>query len=142
MGVGRIKAFAVIVAASAMCFADTTSTLVHRWSFNGSYEDTGSGTHQTVEVVSAAEGNVTFNADGTAVCMKAPGGGNSSYNQGHVNLGTNLIPTDTDGVTIEIFATLRQARAWERIFSYGNSGPPANFQCNTRCKVNADSAFL
>ena len=125
------RALATAVACTALCaltavssYADsisTTANLVHRWSFNGNYDDTGSGTPSAATPVGDA-GTVFFNSGNTAICMQAPGANNSSYNKGHVNLGANLIPTDTDGATIEIFATLRQARMWERIFSYGNDG--------------------
>lgn len=116
-----MKLGCAVAVAATLCLADTPSALVHRWSFNGNYDDTGSGTPSAATPVGDA-GTVFFNSDNTMICMQAPGANNSSYNKGHVNLGANLIPTDTDGATIEIFATLRQARMWERIFSYGNGG--------------------
>ena len=139
----------VVLAAAAICVATvplpsfaaeiTMDNLVHRWSFSGNFDDTGSGAHQTVQVVSAADGNVVL--DSGVVRMQAPGSNNSSYNKGHVNLGTNLIPTDADGVTIEIFATLKQARMWERVFSYGTSSFKIDM-CWTKNSSDSQDLFI
>ncbi len=145
----RKQTWKAAVSAAAICVATvplpsfaaeiTMDNLVHRWSFSGNFDDTGSGAHQTVQVVSAADGNVVL--DSGVVRMQAPGSNNSSYNKGHVNLGTNLIPTDADGVTIEIFATLKQARMWERVFSYGTSSFKIDM-CWTKNSSDSQDLFI
>ena len=126
-------------------YADTTPTtanLVHRWSFNGDYEDTGSTGGKTATPVSAASGNVAFNSGNTAICLHAPGSGNNSHQTGYVNLGTDVVPTDTDGATIEIFATPLQARTWSRIFSYGSNGYNIDMCWTENGDVNRDLAMF
>lgn len=101
---------AIAVAASA---ALTTSVaapeLVHRWSFNGDYNDSIGGTAATI--IGSAVG---FNDGNTAVVMS--GAGNST---GSLNLGTNMLPTDVPGVTVEIWATQTAIKNWARIVDYG-----------------------
>ena len=130
------------VTASAMAaspsWADnipTMANLVHRWSFNGSYDDTGSGTHQSVVV----NGAVEFNSDNTAVFLKAEGNGNSSWKKGYLNLGSNLMPTNTVGVTLEIWAKPLVARTWSRVFCYGTGSSSFLDMCWTEnADVNRD----
>ena len=125
---GKLAALAAICVAAALpSYADnipSAANLVHRWSFNGSYDDTGSGTHQTVEVEGSDPSSVSFNSGNTAVAMTgAPNNGRP----GHLKLGANLLPTDVDGVTLEIWAKPTAAYTWARIFSYGYSGSNGQF---------------
>ena len=87
--------------------------LTHRWSFNGSWEDSVGG--------STAVGDgagVSFNADSTACVLQ---GGN--YGTGAVNLGTGLLPTGNKGFTLEFWMTEDVLQNWSRAFSVG---PNAN----------------
>jgi hypothetical protein len=101
---------AIAVAASA---ALTTSVaapeLVHRWSFNGDYNDSIGGTSATT--IGSA---VAFNEGETAVVMS--GDGNST---GSLNLGTDMLPTDVREVTVEIWAAQTAVKNWARLIDYG-----------------------
>ena len=101
---------AIAVAASA---ALTTSVaapeLVHRWSFNGDYNDSIGGTAATM--IGSAVG---FNDGNTAVVMS--GDGNST---GSLNLGTDMLPTDVREVTVEIWAAQTAVKNWARLIDYG-----------------------
>ncbi|MBO7684454.1 MAG: C10 family peptidase [Kiritimatiellae bacterium] len=80
-------------------------SLTHRWSFTGNLNDSvGSSTATTIGSNVAVE-------DGKA---KLTGNG---HNDGSLNLGTNLL--NTDGATIEIWASQTAVRNWGRIFDYG-----------------------
>ncbi|MBP5510877.1 MAG: chitobiase/beta-hexosaminidase C-terminal domain-containing protein [Kiritimatiellae bacterium] len=82
-----------------------STSLAHRWSFNGNLNDSQGGSTAT-----KIGSNVTI-ADGKA---KLTGSG---YGAGSLNLGTNLL--NTDAATIEIWATQTAARNWGRVFDYG-----------------------
>ena len=82
-----------------------STSLVHRWSFNGNLNDSQGGSTAT-----KVGSNVTI-ADGKA---KLTGSGNGA---GSLKLGTNLL--NTDAATIEIWASQTAARNWARVFDYG-----------------------
>ncbi len=84
--------------------------LVHRWSSNGDLVDSVGGTS------GATVGSTSYSADNTQIVL--PGGGNG---KGYVNLGTDLVPTSGEPVTIEIWATERSVQSWGRIFDYGSN---------------------
>ncbi|MBO7655998.1 MAG: hypothetical protein J6U40_13860, partial [Kiritimatiellae bacterium] len=84
-----------------------TPTLVHRWSFNGDFQDPVGG--KMASVIGSA---VAFDEAGAAVVLS--GNGNSA---GSLNLGTGIVPTDA--ATIDIWATRRGNANWSRIFDYG-----------------------
>ena len=82
-----------------------STSLAHRWSFNGNLNDSQGGATAT-----KVGSNVTI-ADGKA---KLTGSGNGA---GSLKLGTNLL--NTDAATIEIWASQTAARNWARVFDYG-----------------------
>ncbi len=81
--------------------------LVHRWSFNGDYEDSVGG--KLASVIGTA---VAFDEAGKAVVFSGNANG-----AGSLNLGSSIVPTDA--ATIEIWATRRGNANWSRIFDYG-----------------------
>ncbi|MDO5320566.1 MAG: chitobiase/beta-hexosaminidase C-terminal domain-containing protein, partial [bacterium] len=80
--------------------------LVHRWSFNGSLEDSVGG--QTAAII----GDVSMQSDR---CVLKGGARGTSY----VSLGSNVLPADADGATIEIWATQQATNYWSRVFDFG-----------------------
>ncbi|MBQ6140866.1 MAG: C10 family peptidase, partial [Kiritimatiellae bacterium] len=86
--------------------------LTHRWSFNGT-SDTENLVDSVGRVTATKLGSKIAYKDGEAVCS-GYGSGTGSF-----NLGENLL--DTERATIEIWATLRVASSWARIFDYGPS---------------------
>ncbi len=99
------------------------SQLVHRWSFNGSLEDS---VGESDAAVYTPKGTVTASAgtapvlssatatyiDGKAVSL-AGGAGKDM-----IGLGANILPK-TGPVTVEIWTTLRSHQSWEKMFSVG-----------------------
>ncbi|MBQ5531485.1 MAG: hypothetical protein IIT98_05735, partial [Kiritimatiellae bacterium] len=84
-------------------------TLAHRWSFNdGTLTDSVTGSAADV----ATAGTYEVAEDGT-LCL--PGGWR---NAGHVDLGTNRLPSDS--VTVEMWATLAEDKVWTKLFSIGS----------------------
>lgn len=87
------------------------TNIVHRWSFNGNLEDSvGGATATGLGGISFANGNV---------CL--PGGKKA----GAVDLGANMLPTNSAGVTIEVWATQRGKQAWSRILDSCKDGNDA-----------------
>ncbi|MBQ9431331.1 MAG: autotransporter-associated beta strand repeat-containing protein [Kiritimatiellae bacterium] len=82
--------------------------LVHRWTFNGNLVDDIGGTE------GSASGE--FSTDGTTYTLGGGGWGSSQ-----IDLGTNLIPTNGDPVSIEVWATEITAQKNSRIFDIGDS---------------------
>ncbi|MBQ5530811.1 MAG: hypothetical protein IIT98_02265, partial [Kiritimatiellae bacterium] len=82
----------------------SNATLAHRWSFNGSLEDSVTGDTATM-----AGGSYT--ADG----VRFVGG---SRDSNYVSLGANKMPSDS--VTLEFFSTTRTL-GWPKMFCLGNS---------------------
>lgn len=89
--------------------AATSSGLVHRWSFNGSLEDTVGG------ATAVTNGACSFTEDGKGVTL-AGGSKGTSF----VTLGAcpNLLPSKS--MTLEIWATQDAVQNWSRIFDFGS----------------------
>ncbi len=82
--------------------------LVHRWSFNGTYEDSVGGA--TAEPTGAATlGAKTVSTPGTPTAA------------GHVMLGSYLIPTNQGPVTVELWAQVNSHVNWGKLFACGNA---------------------
>lgn len=91
----------------------TTPTIVHRWGFNGSLNDSvGSSNASIIEV----GGN---NATLSSTQVTLTGGSKSSSD--YVKLGANLLPKTNVPVTIELWATPINIQKWSRIFDFGTS---------------------
>ena len=86
---------------------DLCEALAHRWSFNGSTED--------------SVGNSDATLSGTAYItngsMRLQGTG---WNTSCVNLGTDLLPKDGRGATIELWVTPLSYKSWARVIAFGS----------------------
>ncbi|MBQ5530586.1 MAG: hypothetical protein IIT98_01075, partial [Kiritimatiellae bacterium] len=82
----------------------SNATLAHRWSFNGSLEDSVTGDTATMQ-------GASYTADGVRFA-----GGSKADN--YVSLGANKMPSDN--VTLEFFSTTRTL-GWPKMFCLGNS---------------------
>ena len=82
------------------------SNLVHRWSLNGSLAD--SVGNQTATV--AGEAFTDFSS------YTLPGG---NKGVGYISLGSDILPKDGSGVTLEIWATQLSAQNYSRVFEIG-----------------------
>ena len=90
----------------------TTPTLVHRWSFNGDLTDSVGG--QT-----ASQIGCSFEETGAGQGIKLSGG---SHGTTCVDLGSNVVPTDGNGATIELWARQDSANVNNvRMFDFGDS---------------------
>ena len=129
-------ALAALMAPPSFAAEITMDNLVHRWSFSGNFDDTGSGAHQTAEILPS--GSTLVTAGSTALEVA---GSSANMHTGYLKLGTNLLPTDSAGVTIEIFATPKDAMyQWARIFAYGTSSSNLDFTWAVNSNVNKDMA--
>ena len=95
---------------------------MHRWSFNGDYNDSIGGTAATM--IGSAVG---FNESNTAVVMS--GAGNST---GSLNLGVDMLPTDVPEVTVEMWFTHNGIKNWARLFDFGQNNQ--NYFVLTLCQ--------
>ena len=84
----------------------TTENLVHRWSFNGDLSDSVGG--------QAATAKNAYFMDFAAVVI--PGG---AKDMGYISLGSDILPKDGSGVTLEIWATQLSAQNYSRVFEIG-----------------------
>lgn len=99
------------------------SQLVHRWSFNGTLEDS---VGESDAAVYTPKGSVTASAGTQPVRSTAQptyvGGKAVSLAGGKgtdmIGLGANILPK-TGPVTVEIWTTLRSHQSWEKMFSLG-----------------------
>ncbi|MBP5227302.1 MAG: hypothetical protein J6336_07955 [Kiritimatiellae bacterium] len=87
--------------------------LTHRWSFNGDWKEALSG----IEATRIGDNIVLSN--GQAVMS------GNGHGQGSLDLGTNLL--NTDGATVEIWATHNEVRSWSRVLDYGSD--TGNYFC-------------
>lgn len=87
--------------------------LVHRWSFNGSYDDSAGG--------AAAEPVGAVTLESTTV--STPGASNAA---GLVNLGSNLIPTGQGPITVELWVRVNAHQSWGKLFACGNANASNN----------------
>lgn len=84
--------------------------LLHRWSFNGTKEDSAGSAHAVFN------GDVSFTEDGKSVHL-AGGSRGASW----IDLGANAVPAGDEPFTIEIWTTYRAYQQWSRVFSIGSS---------------------
>ena len=86
---------------------DLSEALAHRWSFKGgSLVDSVGGLTATV--------GGTVDLEDGAVRLKGTSRGTSC-----VNLGTDLLPTDGRGATIEVWVTPLSFKSWARVIDFG-----------------------
>ena len=86
---------------------DLSEALAHRWSFkSGSLVDSVGGLTATV--------GGTVDLEDGAVRLKGTSRGTSC-----VNLGTDLLPTDGRGATIEVWVTPLSFKSWARVIDFG-----------------------
>ncbi len=81
---------------------DWNDFLVHRWSFNGTYEDSVGA-----QTAMASNANVILGES----AVTTPGG------TGYIELGADALPNDGTPVTVEIWATENSIQHWSSIFS-------------------------
>lgn len=102
--------------------------VTHRWSFN----DSGSASNGTVvpDLINSAPGTIVGNGatlNGTSLTL--PGGSNgqvaTSSIAAYFNLPNGIISSKTD-LTIEIWATIRSNRNWQRLFDFGRMNIEGN----------------
>ena len=105
--------------------------LAHRWSFNGSWEDSVGG--QTAKPA----GSATLSANGRQADVGSAAGGNTEY----IDLGSDILPK-TGPVTIELWSTLNSYRqAWEKAFVIGGGTEDAILFTYTSEKRDGPSSF-
>ena len=104
--------------AAATAALDLSESLAHRWSFtDGSLVDSIGGKAATVSgAVEYPEG---------ALRLLGTKQGTSC-----VNLGTDLIPTDGRGLTIETWFTLNKHVSWARLFNFGKDNNELYYALN------------
>lgn len=88
---------------------DSANLLAHRWSFNGSYND--SVTSENATVIGT---NVSISASGKSVVMSG-----ASHGSGSLLLGRGSLPADGRSATIEIWGMANGTNRYARIFDYG-----------------------
>ena len=113
---------AAFVTGAAITSATAAPELVHRWSFNGNYNDSIGGTG-----ASTIGSAIAFNDGNTAVVMS--GAGNST---GSLNLGVNMLPTDVPEVTVELWVTHNGVKNWSRLLDFGQNNQ--NYLTLTFCQ--------
>ena len=91
--------------------AASKANLVHRWSFNGDARDSIGGTS------AAISGSASLEAKPGSVAI--PGG---AHGTSTVDLGSGLIPTGSEGFTVEVWGTLVEESAWAMCFEIGSRG--------------------
>lgn len=92
----------------------SSETPLHRWSFeNGSFADSVAAKDGVA--TGAYGGNIAGSADGKGV--ELPG---ATHGQSYLALGKGLLPSSESGFTLELWATLRTARTWSRIFTFAD----------------------
>jgi len=85
----------------------TRASLMHRWSFNGDMSDSVGG------VTAALKGTATL---GTTTCSTLGGSSGSSY----IDLGNDLLPTNGEPITVELWVKQDTSVYWARIFDFGS----------------------
>ena len=111
----------------------TTPTLVHRWSFNGDLADSVGG--QT-----ASQIGCSFEETGAGQGIKLSGG---SHGTTCVDLGSNVVPTDGNGATIELWARPDSLDVKNvRMFDFGNSTGHSILLCWRAVEANTDYAIV
>lgn len=101
---------ALLIMPCAGAVASDEVKLLHRWSFNGSLEDSMTG--GSAKYVGKVP--LLWNRDKTAVSLQGGAAGTSG-----IDLGQGMIPMDGSPFTIEMWATQRSVKNWSRIFQFG-----------------------
>ena len=91
-----------------------TSTLLHRWSFNGDCNDAVGSNN----AVFKGSGTFSYVNDNTEISL--PGGGRGT---GWLDCGSNIIPSALGNTpfTIELWVTPRSLDNWRQVFALGNN---------------------
>ena len=95
--------------------------LLHRWSFNGNLNDTGTVGGKNATLQGTDQANMTYINDNTEINLTDGGTGN---NRSWISLGDNIIPAalgDTP-FTVELWTTLRSRDTWRPCFGFGVDG--------------------
>jgi len=103
----------VVEAGKIQMTSEVQQVLQHRWSFNGSLNDSVGAVNATVVNVGANNTSLS----GSAITLS----GGSRNAADYVSLGAGLLPKDGSPVTIELWATQVSAQNWSRIFDVGSS---------------------
>ncbi|MFC7337788.1 LamG-like jellyroll fold domain-containing protein [Haloferula chungangensis] len=103
------------------------TTLLHRYSFNGSGSATAPETTVITDSVGSADGEVLGTGavyDATGSRLALPGGADANGGA-YVNLPNGIVSTiedvDTTGITFEVWMTIDATTAWMRAFDFGNN---------------------
>ena len=104
----------------------TTNNLVHRWSFNGDLTDSVGNQNATA----VNEHFTDFSS------YTLPGG---TKGTGYIDLGSDVLPKDGSGVTLEIWATQLSAQRYSRVFEIGlDTTKTMSMAWSTETKINED----
>ena len=90
----------------------TPGNLVHRWSFNGDLTD--SVGNQTASVLGTDPSASHTDLDSYTLHGGAKG-------RRYISLGSNILPKDGQGATLEIWATQLSAQNYSRVFEFGEN---------------------
>lgn len=88
----------------------TRGRLAHRWSFNGSLED--SAGDSDAAIINVGANNATLGSNSITMA------GGAKASSDYVKLGSNLLSGTMKPVTIELWATQNQVQNWGRIFDF------------------------
>ena len=103
-----------------------TNNLVHRWSFNGDLTDSVGNQNATA----VNEHFTDFSS------YTLPGGAKGT---GYIDLGSDVLPKDGSGVTLEIWATQLSAQRYSRVFEIGlDTTKTMSMAWSTETKINED----
>ena len=103
-----------------------TNYLVHRWSFNGDLVDSVGNQNATA----VNEHFTDFSS------YTLPGGAKGT---GYIDLGSDILPKDGSGVTLEIWATQLSAQKYSRVFEIGlNTEKTMSMAWSTDVNINQD----
>ncbi len=103
------------ISAGTLKLGTNPISVAHRWSFNGSLNDSAGGSPATIVDVGA--NNVSLTSTPGQATLTGGARGSSDY----ISLGSNLLPKSNSPVTIELWATPKVLQTWSRIFDLGSS---------------------
>ena len=107
-----------------------TSNLVHRWSFNGDLADSVGKQTATLAGTNADSSHMDFDS-----CTIHGGAKGVRY----ISLGSDILPKDGRGATLEIWATQLAAKSYSRVFEIGeNSSWTMSMAWSTGVNINQD----
>ncbi len=92
-------------------------TLLHRWSFNGNLNDTGTVGGKDATLQGTDKANMTYINNNTEISLTDGSGNDRSW----VSLGDKIIPAELGDTpfTIELWTTLRSRDQWRPCFGFG-----------------------